>query len=86
MFQRKKLDQNVFKKELRKTIEAFKPHIDFSESLAYQGLGSLEITELSIRLQPYFPSLAPQDFYRYKTIDQLIDRFGIEKSIEPSGA
>jgi 3-oxoacyl-(acyl-carrier-protein) synthase/acyl carrier protein len=37
---------------------------------------------LSTLLQPYFPSLAPQDFYRYKTINQLIDRFGIEETVE----
>jgi hypothetical protein len=36
-------------------------------------------------LQPYFPSLAPQDFYRYKTIDQLIAQFGQERPVEPVG-
>ena len=50
--------------------------MDFGISLAYQGFGSLDLTELSVELQPFFPSLAPQDFYRYKTINQLIERFG----------
>jgi hypothetical protein len=29
-------------------------------------------------LQKHFPSLSPQDFYRYKTINQLIYQFGID--------
>lgn len=82
LYQRKQFDQGVFIEKLRKTIDAFKPGLDFSTVLAYQGLGSLDFAELSVLLQPYFPSLAPQDFYRYKTIDQLIDRFGVEKRVE----
>jgi acyl transferase domain-containing protein/acyl carrier protein len=85
VYQRKKLDQGVFLETLRKTIDAFKPELDFGTSLAYQGLGSLEFAELSVLLQPHFPSLAPQDFYRYKTIGQLISRFGLEKAVEQAG-
>ena len=85
LYQRKELDQGVFLDRLKKTIAAFKPKLDFNTSLAYQGLGSLEFAELSVLLQPYFPSLAPQDFYRFKTINQLIDRFGVEKPVEQEG-
>jgi acyl transferase domain-containing protein/acyl carrier protein len=80
--QRKKLNPEPFLNEVRKTIHAYKPQLVFADSLAYQGLGSLEFAELSVRLQSYFPTLAPQDFYRYKTINQLIDRFGLEKPAE----
>ena len=85
LFQRKKLDQGVFLAELKKAIAGFKPELDFSTPLAYQGLGSLEFAELSVLLQPCFPALAPQDFYRYKTIDQLIAQFGLERPAEPVG-
>jgi acyl transferase domain-containing protein/acyl carrier protein len=83
--QRKKLDQGVFLDELKTAIDAFKPGLDFGASLAYQGLGSLEFAEMSVRLQPFFPELAPQDFYRYKTINQLIERFGAVRTVEPAG-
>jgi len=82
MHQRKKLDQDVLLQNLRQTIETFRPHLDFSQSLAFQGFDSLAFTHLSGLLEPYFPTLAPQDFYRYKTIDQLIERFGIESSAQ----
>ena len=77
--QRKKLDQGVFLEKLKKSIDTFKPQLDFTTSLAYQGLDSLGFVELSVLLEPYFPSLAPQDFYRYKTINQLVNRFGVDK-------
>lgn len=76
MSQRKKLDQTVFLEEVKKAVEGFKPGLDFETSLAYQGLDSLRFTELAVQLEPFFPGLAPQDFYRFKTISQLIDRFG----------
>jgi acyl transferase domain-containing protein len=82
VYQRKKLDQGIFLEKLKKDIDTFKPQLDFSASLAYQGLDSLGLVQLSVLLQPYFPSLAPQDFYRYKTIDQLLDRFGVDKPVE----
>jgi len=85
LFQRKKLDQGVFLEGLKKAVAVFKPELDFFTPLAYQGLGSLEFAELSVLLQPHFPSLAPQDFYRYKTINQLIAQFGLEKPVEPAG-
>ena len=85
LYQRKQFDQGVFLEKLRKTIDAFKPGLVFTTALAYQGLGSLDFAELSVLLLPFFPSLAPQDFYRYKTIDQLIDRFGVEKHVEQEG-
>ena len=85
VYQRKKLDQGVFLDKLKSAIDAFKPGLDYETSLAYQGLGSLEFTEMSVRLQPFFPELAPQDFYRYKTINQLIERFGAVRAVEPAG-
>ena len=39
----------------------------------------MTFTEFSVLLEKYFPSLTPQDFYRFKTINQLIDQFGIDK-------
>jgi len=84
IYQRKKLDQGVFLDELKSAIDAFKPGLDYETSLAYQGLGSLEFTEMSVRLQPFFPELAPQDFYRFKTINQLIERFGVVRAVEPA--
>jgi 3-oxoacyl-(acyl-carrier-protein) synthase/acyl carrier protein len=79
LHQRKKLDQSFFLKKLNAAIKEFKPQLDFKSSLAYQGFTSLTFTEFSVFLQKYFPSLAPQDFYRFKTVNQLIDRFGIDK-------
>ncbi|MGD8295551.1 MAG: beta-ketoacyl synthase N-terminal-like domain-containing protein [Desulfobacterales bacterium] len=82
LYQRKKLDQSFFLKKLTAAIKEFRPQLDFKSSLAYQGFTSLTFTEFSVFLQKYFPSLAPQDFYRFKTINQLIDRFGIDKSTD----
>ncbi len=79
LYQRKLLDQSFFLEKLESAIKEFKPEIDFKTSLAYQGFTSLTFTEFSVFLQTYFPSLAPQDFYRFKTINQLIDHFGIDK-------
>jgi acyl transferase domain-containing protein len=74
--QRKKLDQKVFLEALKNAVDGFKPGLDYETSLAYQGLDSLGFTELAAQLESFFPGLAPQDFYRFKTISQLIDRFG----------
>jgi len=82
LHQRKILDQEPLLNKLRQSIDDFKPQLDFDTSLAYQGLDSLAFVELSTALQIYFPSLFPQDFYRYKTINQLIDQFGIDKLAE----
>jgi acyl transferase domain-containing protein/acyl carrier protein len=80
--QRKKLNQDVFLKRLKSSIDAYRPELDYASSLAYQGFSSITFTELSVLLQSFFPSLAPQDFYRYKTINQLIEGFGIESNVE----
>jgi len=82
LHQRKLLDQKPFLGQLTRSIEAFRPGLDFKASLAYQGFTSLAFAEFSEILQIYFPSLAPQDFYRYKTIDQLIGHFGLSKPDE----
>jgi acyl transferase domain-containing protein/acyl carrier protein len=81
--QRKKLDPGVFFEEVKKAVAAFKPGVDHETSLADQGLDSLGFTELAVRLEPFFPELAPQDFYRYKTINQLIDQFGTGRAVAP---
>jgi acyl transferase domain-containing protein/acyl carrier protein len=88
LHQRKKLDPGPFQDSLKKTIDEFSAHVDDDTSLAYQGFSSLRFLEFSEHLQTFFPSLAPQDFYRYKTINQLIKYFGIEKQADvdqPSG-
>ncbi|MCB2146352.1 MAG: acyltransferase domain-containing protein [Deltaproteobacteria bacterium] len=82
MYQRSKLEQGVFLKKLKQSIDPFRPRLNFGMSLAYQGFDSLAFAELSDLLRPFFPSLAPQDFYRYKTINQLIGQFGIKASVE----
>jgi len=76
------LDQSFFLEKLTSAVKEFKSQLDFKTSLAYQGFTSLTFTEFSVFLQKYFPSLAPQDFYRFKTINQLIDQFGIDKSAD----
>ena len=81
LHQRKKLDQETLSNKIRQSINDSKPGLDFETSLAYQGFDSLAFVEFSTILQKYFPSLSPQDFYRYKTINQLIDQFGIDKPI-----
>ena len=68
LFQRRQLPGDAFIKKVKNVVDAFKPGLDFGVPLAYQGFGSLEFTELSVLLQALFPTLSPQDFYRYKTI------------------
>ena len=82
LHQRKMLDQSVFLGKLKSAVKEFNSQLDFKTSLAYQGFTSLTFTEFSVFLQKYFPSLAPQDFYRFKTINQLINQFGIDKSAD----
>ncbi len=82
LHQRNQLDQHAFHTELRMFFDTYRPGLDYDGSLAYQGFDSLRFTELAALLQVYFPSLEPQDFYRYKTINQLIDRFGREAAVE----
>lgn len=78
LFQRKKLDQTSFVSQLSEVVEQFQSDLDFNTPLAYQGFSSLKFVELSFVLEPYFPGLAPQDFYRYKSVQELIDRFGAQ--------
>lgn len=85
LHQRKLLDQKLFLDNLTRSIEEFRPGLDFKASLAYQAFTSLTFAEFSEILQIYFPSLAPQDFYRYKTINQLINYFGLNKPDEQHG-
>jgi len=81
--QRRLLPEEQFLQKVKHAVDTFKPGLDFGVSLAYQGLGSLEFTELSVLLQSLFPTLSPQDFYRYKTVNQLIEGFGIQKQVQP---
>ncbi len=82
LFQRKRLDQQAFLAKLNEALKGYNARLDQETPLAYQGLTSLNFMELSAVLQPFFPSLAPQDFYRYKSIKQLIDQFGIDNTAE----
>lgn len=82
LHQRKRLDRKPFLDKLTRSIEKFRPGLDFKTSLAYQNFTSLTFAEFSEILQIYFPSLAPQDFYRYKTVDQLINHFGLTRPDE----
>jgi|GEM_PF-604353 len=78
IFQRGKLDSAPFDTRLSGVIEGYWPGLKFDEPLSYQGFTSLKFVEFSILLEPFFPTLAPQDFYRFKTIDQLREGFGKE--------
>lgn len=85
MHQRKRLEPKPFLDNLNATINEFRSELDFDTPLAYQGFTSINFLEFSELLQAYFPSLSPQDFYRYKTVNQLIHNFGIETRIELHG-
>ena len=82
LHQRQLLDQKVFIDKVKLAVEAFQPGLDYDASLAYQGFTSLKFTEFSAILENYFPTLAPQDFYRYKSVNQLIDHFGSNKPVD----
>jgi acyl transferase domain-containing protein/acyl carrier protein len=82
LHQRKQLNQKTFLDKLKLSIEEFQPQLDFETSLAYQGFTSLTFAEFSEFLQIYFPSLAPQDFFRFKTLNQLINQFGSDKRLD----
>jgi acyl transferase domain-containing protein len=76
LFQRNKLDQGSFLAAITQAVDTFRPGLDPAAGLAYQGFTSRTFVELAAALEPYFPGLAPQDFYRYKSVAQLIRRFG----------
>lgn len=86
LYQRSRLNQDVILAAIKKAADDIKPGLDFDTSLAYQGVTSMEMTKLSGRLQPLFPTLAPQDFFRFKTINKLIAGFGIKKEILPAAS
>ncbi len=78
LYQRKQLDPAPFISRIEAVAEQFQAGLEFQTPLAYQGFTSLKFVELAAALQSYFPGLAPQDFYRYKSIDELIARFGLK--------
>ena len=78
LFQRSRLDQAPFTRSVRRVTERYCPGLEFDTPLAYQGFTSLKFVEITALLRPLFPGLAPQDFYRYRTVQDLIDRFGID--------
>jgi acyl transferase domain-containing protein/acyl carrier protein len=82
LHQRKRLNQKWFLDKLNLSIEECQPQLDYDTSLAYQGFTSLTFAELSEYLQIYFPSLAPQDFFRFKTLNQLIQQFGSDSRVD----
>jgi acyl transferase domain-containing protein/acyl carrier protein len=81
LFQRKKLGQSNLLYEIKQITESFRPGLDFDIPLAYQDFTSFVFVEFAALLQPYFPFLAPQDFYRYKSVQKLIDQFGATSEI-----
>lgn len=82
LFQRRKLDQEPFLRRLGEDIEEFRSGLDYSRPLSYQDFSSHTFVEFTPVLEPYFPGLAPQDFYRFKSVQQLIDRFGVSRETE----
>lgn len=76
LFQRRKLDQSRFIGEVTRTIESFRSGLDFDTPLSYQDFTSRTFVEFAALLRPWFPSLEPQDFYRYTSVRQLLDNFG----------
>lgn len=76
LHQRRQLDQAPFLAALKPAVDSFKDGLDYNEALAYQGFTSLTFVQFTEVIEPFFPSLAPQDFFRYKSIDQLIANFG----------
>jgi acyl transferase domain-containing protein/acyl carrier protein len=86
LFQRNKLEQDRFLELLGKKIDTYRQNLDFAGSLAYQDFTSRTFVEFAAVLEPLFPGLAPQDFYRYKSVQQLIDGFGAEAKSETSAA
>jgi acyl transferase domain-containing protein len=76
LFQRSKLDQTNFLARIDELISGYRTGLDYQTALAYQGFSSLNFVEFSLLLEPFFPGLKPQDFYRYKTVEQLLQLFG----------
>lgn len=76
LHQRRRLDPQPFEIRLKAHIDQFNDQLDFNTPLSYQGFTSITFVAFADHLQPFFPSLAPQDFYRYKTIRQLMQGFG----------
>ncbi len=86
LFQRRKLDPQPFLSRLRQAVDSYRPGLDFNAPLAYEGFSSLQFVELAGVLEPLFPGLAPQDFYRFKTVSQLIEGFGAVSAPEAARA
>jgi len=86
LHQRRKLDPERFLARLRQITDTFRPDLNFAAGLAYQDFTSRTFVEFTTVFEPYFPGLAPQDFYRYKTVQQLIDQFGAASRVESTAA
>ncbi len=80
LFQRNLLDQAPLIRSIRGITDQYHPGLEFDTALAYQGFTSLKFVQLTALLEPLFPGLAPQDFYRYRSVQDLIDRFGISET------
>ncbi len=78
LHQRRRLDASPLNTKLSQILGDFWPGVKYDAPLSYQGFTSLKFVELTALLEPFFPTLAPQDFYRFKTITQLINEFGKE--------
>lgn len=76
LHQRRRLDPAPFEAALLRHVAAFNDRLEAHVPLSYQGFTSLTFVAFAEHLAPFFPSLAPQDFYRYKTLRQLVRGFG----------
>lgn len=83
--QRRKLTPKKLVDKIKQAVKNYNPDLDFSASLTYQDLTSLNYVELTAILQPFFPNLAPQDFYRFDSLENLLNEYGIKKTIVSSG-
>ncbi len=79
LHQRRTLDQAPFLKNFTAAVRQFRDPVDFGTALAYQGFTSITFVAFTAAIESFFPSLKPQDFFRYKSIDQLLRNFGVDQ-------
>jgi hypothetical protein len=84
--QRKKLDQERFLQRVGTAIREFRQSVDWDEPLSNQDFTSQTFVEFAAVLEPFFPGLAPQDLYRFKSVRCLIDRYGVRAQTDQPAA
>ncbi|CAD7924737.1 unnamed protein product [Amoebophrya sp. A25] len=65
---------------LTSTVLTSFPRFDPALPWLKQGMTSLVLTEISSKLQRFFPGLQPGDLYSYHTLDELWTRYGDNKA------